>query len=367
MKVMNRFRGFQTGLPGVSVDASTREADAVSLQRIDEAGALPRPSNVGTSYVEQEYRSLAEEQELSWPAEGERAARPHQVSARGLDPKAGALETLLAAQATEVREARADYQHAVRVLAPYVRREPGAKLRYWICWIVLWLGDTSGVWSAAVTNGDVVFIAFGIALASGLAAASAGLFGAELKYLRMARTRQRDPETLSKDEQRYQRLFAGKDDGLSIVKLIGLLSLTVAVLLAVAIYNLRAAIEGSAAGLTFGLLAAVTAIGSGLLGYASADEIADHIATCAKRVRRADTYYRKLASSSALKKRAQAEEQARSIREEYQLRGQAAGKRLESLAFRILRRNPQVAGHGYPAGEPTGIVGRRPRRRNGVA
>jgi hypothetical protein len=344
-----------------------READAVSLPRLDQVGAQPRPSGVGTSYVEQEYQALADEQELSWPATGEQEARPHQVGARGLDGRAAGTETLLTHQETEVREARADYQHAARVLAPYVRREPGAKLRYWLAWVVLVLGDTSGVWSAAVTNGDVVYIAFGIALAAGLAAGCAGLVGAELKYIRMARTRQRDPESLSQDEQRYQRLFVGKDLGLSIVKLVGLFSLAVTLLLAVAIYTLRTGIEGSAAGLTYGLLSAVTAIGSGLLSYSAADEVADHIAACVKRIRLADKYYLKLAGSGATRRRARADETARSIHQEHQLRAQAAGKRVESLSWRVQRRNPQVYGHGFPTGEQSGVIGRRSRRNGGAA
>lgn len=367
MSVADLFRGLGTASPDATVNAWVQEADAISLPRLDEVGGHPRPSSFGTSYVEQEYRCLADEQEVSWPAKGESEARPHKVAARSLDHQAAAVAALLTHQEIEVRESRADYQHAVRVLAPYVRREPGAKLRYWFCWIVLWFGDTAGVWSAAVTNGDVVYIAFGIALASGLAAACAGLIGAELKYIRMARARQRDPESLSKDEQRYQRLFDGKDMGLPIVKLISLLSLTVATLLAVAIYNLRAGIEGSGSGLTFGLLAAATAIGSGLLSYAAADEVADQIAAHAKRVRKADKYYLKLARSSALKTRAQADETARSIHQEHDLRGQAASKRVESLSWRVQRRNPQVFGHGFPAGEQSGVIGRRTRRNGGVA
>lgn len=364
--VSMKLRGLGAISPEDTADRWMQEADAISLPRLDEVGGHPRPSGIGASYIEQEYRCLSDEQELSWPAKGEHAARPYQTAARGLDEKAAGVETLLAHQETEMREARADYQHATRVLAPYVRREPGAKLRYWFCWMILWFGDTAGVWSTAVTNGDVVYIAFGIALASGLAAACAGLVGAELKYIRMARARQREPESLSKDELRYQRLFVGKDPGLSIVRLVGLSSLTVAVLLAVAIYNLRAGIEGSSSGLTFGLLAATTAIGSGLLSYSAADEIADHLAACAKRVRKADKYYLKLAGSSTLKTRAQADETARSIHQEHQLQARAAGRHMESLSWRAQRRNPQIFGHGLPAGEPSGVIGRRARQNGGA-
>ncbi|MCA1705337.1 MAG: hypothetical protein LC808_19600, partial [Actinobacteria bacterium] len=250
-----------------AAEAWTREADAVSLPRLDEVGGHPRPSGIGVTYAEQEYLALAEEQELIWPAEGEREARPFQVRARGLDSAGAATEFLLGESETEVRQAHADYQHAARVLTPYVRREPGAKLRYWLCWPLLILGDMAGVWSAAVVLGDIPEIAFWQALASGLAAGCAGLVGSELKDMRMAWARRRDLETLSDDERRYQRLFSGSDGGVGLVKLIGLLSITVVALLAVGIFALRSGIEGGLSGVTFGLLAAATAMGSGLLGY----------------------------------------------------------------------------------------------------
>jgi len=144
-----------------TVDAWTRQADAVVLPRLDEVGGHPRPSGIGVSYAEQEYQALADEQESAWPAEGERAARRHQVRARGYDCASEGTAFLLGESEQDVREAHADYRHAARVLMPYVRREPGAKLRYWLCWPILWLGDTAGVWSAAVTNGEIVYIAFG--------------------------------------------------------------------------------------------------------------------------------------------------------------------------------------------------------------
>jgi hypothetical protein len=345
-------------------DTWTRDADAISVPRIDESGATPRPTEIGPgqSYPEYEYQALADEQQQLWPAEGEREARPFQVRASGLERPTEAVDYLLIQNKKEVQEAQADYQHAAKVLTPYVRREPGAKLRYWICWVVLWFGDTAGVWSAAITNGDTPYTAFGQAFAAGLAAVCAGLVGAELKDLRMARARRRDPDSLTEDEKRYQRLFTGGDQGVGFVKLIGFLSAMVVALLAVGIFSLRSGIEGSASGLTFGLLAAATAIGSLLLGYSAADEVADLLATTIKRVRRAERRHLKLAAATAPKVGAETTETARSIQAEYTLRGQAASKRVESLSWRVLRRNPQVFGHGFPAGEHGGVIGRRARR-----
>lgn len=352
-------------LPGSSaraLDAWRREADAVTLPRVDEVSAQPRPANVGPTYAEQEYHSLADEQRLIWPAEGERTARPHEVRARGLDQAAAAMASLLAESAAAVRQAHADYQHAAQLLSPYVRREPAAKLRYWICWPLLWFGDTAGVWSAAITNGDIPSVAFGQACAAGLAAACAGLVGSELKALRMARARRRDPKSLTEDEQRYRHLFTDTDGGRGVVALVGLLSLTVVALLGVGIFVLRSSIEGAAAGLTFGLLAAATAIGSALLNYAAADQVADLLAAMAKRATRAEKRYLALATAALPKMQAEAEATARSIQAEYRLRGQAAGRRFESLAWRVQRRNPHVLGHGYPTGEQSGVIGRRVRR-----
>lgn len=356
---------FRTPLRAAARDIAdewTREADALVLPRLDEVGAQPRPSGFGTSYVEEEYYARAEEQKPAWSAEGDRAARAYQARARGLDRPTEAIDAVLVDTLKEVQQAHAAHQDMARVLMPYVRREPIAKWRYWICWVVLWFGDTAGVWSAAITGGDIPYVAFGQACATGLAAACAGLVGSELKDLRMARARQRDAESLTDDEQRYRHLFTASDKGIEIVKLVGLLSLTVVVLLGVGIFALRSSIEGSASGLTFGLLAAATAIGSTLLGYSTADEVADLLARAAMRVARAERRHLKLAAATPPKVRAEADETARSILDEHQLHGQAAAKEMESLAWRVQRRNPQVFGHGFPAGDQGGVIGRRARR-----
>lgn len=349
-----------TGTSENSADAWTQEADAIALPRLDEVDGHVRPTNMGNTYAEHEYDAQADEQEASWSAESERAARPFQVHARGRDTSADANLFLLQQHEEEVRAAHKDHQHAARVLQPYVRREPGAKLRYWVVWMLLALGDAAGVLAAAIVLGEVPVVAAGQALSSGLAAACAGLIGAELKHLQLARARERDTEKLSEDEQRYRRLFSGPA-GIGTVRLVAGLSFLVVLLMAIAVFALRTSVEGSAAGLTFGLLAAVTALGSALLSYASADEVADLLATTAKRVRRAEKHHQALASTGAIRSRSETDEAARSLHTEGQHRGQAARRRMGALGWRVQRRNPQVLGHGFPAGEQTGIVGRRLR------
>lgn len=345
-----------------SVDNWAAEADRVTLPRLADVGAHTRPAQLGTTYAEHEYAALADEQEAAWSATGEDAARRHAASAAGLEAPAAASTFLLAEAGKEVVAAHEDRKHATKVLAPYVRRGPGEKVRYWIAWIVLVLGDTGGVWSAAVVNGDVPLIAFFQALASGLAAACSGLVGAELKDMRVARVRRRDPDSLTEDERRYQRFFTSSNDGVGIVKLTGGLSLLVVALIAVGIFALRAAIEGSISGLTFGLLAAATALGSGLLAYAASDDVADLLATMGKRVTHAEKRYLALANHKAAVGKAVHAATAGSIQAEAKQRGEAAARRVESLGWRVQRNNPGALGHGFAPGESRGAIGWRARR-----
>lgn len=349
----------------MSQDAWGRAADAVSLTPVDEASAQPRPLGLGRTYAEEEFRALGEQQTLLWPADGERATRSHRVREHGLAALVAETSFLLVESRRAVQQVLADHQHAVRTLSPYVRRGPGAKWRYGLGWPLLVAGDTAGVWSAAVIHGDLPSAAFGQALAAGLSAACAGLLGSELKDSQSATQRQREPETLTDDERRYSWLFSGRRGGRAIVRLIGFVSVLVAALVAVGIGTLRSSVEGSAAGLTFGLLAGATALASGLLGYSAADQVADLLAASAKRARRVEQHHLRLAASLPARQRAEAGEAARSLQAEYQLRGQAASKRMESLAWRTQWRNPQVVGHGYPLGDVGGAIGRRVRRGDG--
>jgi hypothetical protein len=149
--------------------------------------------------------------------------------------------------------------------------------------------------------------------------------------------------------------------GVGLTGLVGAASLAVVLLLAFGISTLRGSVEGGAAGVTFGLLAAATALGSFLLGYSAGDEVADLLTAMGKRARQAERRYLKVAGSKAVQRRAEAEEAARSIQTEFMLRGQAAAWRVESLSWRIQRNNAQIFGHGFPAEDH--VVGRRDRQR----
>jgi uncharacterized membrane protein len=335
------------------------ETDAVSLQRIDEAHGVGRPGGLGVTYAEQEFDQLGREQETSWPAQGERAARPARIQAAHTEPAATAAAFLLEQHQSEVREAADQHQHATRTLQPYVHRAPSDIWRYLITWVVLGLGDTAGVWGAAIWLGEVPSIALGQALACGFAAITAGLAGGELGNYRRAQTRQRDLESLSEDERRYWPLFAGSKTPPRLVAVVGG---AIVVLVAVAIFALRTTTEGLMAGLTFGALGAATALGSFVSCYVHADDVADLLASYRKRHLSAMRRHRHLAGAHALAQMAAASVEAESVVREHELRGEAASLRVGALKFRMLRRNPQVVGHGVNTDlEAHGLIGRRNR------
>lgn len=341
-----------------------QQTDAISLQRIDEARGLERPTELGPTYAEQEFEALAREQEMSWPAEGEAAARAARIRAARRSPAATADAFLLNQHEAEVRGAAEQHLHASQTLRPYVRRSPTDHWRYRLTWLVLGLGDMAGVWGAAIWLGEIPLVALGQAIACGFAAVTAGLAGGELSNHRRAQARHRDQGSLSPDEARYLPLFVGSP---ARPRLAAWLGTGIVVLVAMAVFALRTSTEGLMAGLTFGALAGATALGSFVNCYVHADEVADLLDGYRARYLTAIRRHRRLAGARRIATVAAASAEAASLVREHQERGQAAGLRVGAAKFRMLRRNPQVVGHGSPTGlDAHGLVGRR-HRTDGVA
>lgn len=344
-----------------STEQALIEADSIALQRIDEASATPRPSTIGRTYVEDEYAAQGDEQEQLFTAEGENHARPHAVRAQGLAASAGEAAYLATQHRGLVQQAQEQYQHAARTLTVFTRRDRFAVVRYVTVWLVLVLGDTAGVLGAAITLGEIPLVALGQALATGFAAVTAGQAGADLKDLRMARQRQRDPDELTEDEQHYRQLFTGLEAGVSIMKMVGWTSLTIVLIVTAGIFSLRLAVEGMVAGAAFGALAAATALASFISTYGYTDDVSDLLRTIERNYRKAVREHTKLDGAQATRQLAEASETARSVRAEYAHRGLAARARIKALCQRVLRNNPGVVGHGPVAEEPD-VIGRRVRR-----
>lgn len=334
------------------------ESDA-GMRQTDEPAGHGRPGNLGDTYDELKFDALGNQQVKEWSADGVAASRPAQVRKHKSDGAASATTYVVGENQETVSEAKNAYLHAAKTLMPFVRRSPHDHIRYVLGWLLLGLGDTAGVWGAAIWLGEVPYVALGQAVATGFAAVTAGLVGSELQDFRQSRLRQRSTESLSEDLQRYQRLFVGPDSGRSITKIVVSISATIVVLIAVAVFALRAGTEGLLAGFTFGGLAAATALGSFISSYAHADEVADLIATFYKTYRRALRFHVRLASASVLSRNAGAVGEVDSILREYEARGDAARQKVIALKYRMLGRNPQVVGHGEAV--PETVIGRRSR------
>jgi hypothetical protein len=329
------------------------QADTITIARIDEASAEPRPSEIGETYVEQEYDRLSEEQESAWEAEGERAAREPSIRAEGLAPSAQAAADLVEGNKEVLDTKRAFALLTRKVLFKYRRREPGAKKWYLFRFFVLLLGDVAGIAGAAILRGEIVYLAIIQAAAAGTSAVTAGVVGADVRELQQARRRRRDLDDLSDDEREFAHFFQGPNAGDVVVRAIVLVAVTITLLVAVGIFALRASVDGALGGFIFGLLAAAICLASALNSWAYADEVADQIDTVESDYSRELNRHKKLASDPDLRAYNQAAEETRSIKAEFEARGVAAGLRYLALKFRVLRQNPGVFGHG-PAVTPPG-------------
>lgn len=335
-----------SGPPATAVDQLVAETDGISLQRIDEAALVIRPSNLGVTHGEREFDALGAEQAAAWPAEAQVASRPPRVAAARVKLSAEEAGVAVEAQRKDLESIRSLKDHAFQTLLPFVRRSPHDDVRYWLSWLGLGLGDTAGVWGAAISLGEIPELALGQALATGLAAVTAGLAGAELRLLAHSKSRQRDPDSLTEDERRYRRLFEGADSEKSMTKLAAFTALMVGVLVTGSIFALRAPTEGGLAGIAFGCMALATALASFISSYIHADEVADLLATYDRRYRVALKRHSRASKARPIGRYAEANAAAASIEREYAHRGDAATRKVEACKHRMLRRNPQVVGHG---------------------
>lgn len=331
------------------------------MQQVDEVNAVAASSKVGSWWLIQKWDAFGREQVHLSLAERALTARPYEAKAAELSPRIDAYEVLKAQLLTRLDRAASRYEHAVCTLIVLTRRDRSAWYRYVIGLVVLVLGDTAGILGAAVSLGEYPIVALGQALAVGFAGVASGHLGSDVKDLRLARQRQRDPDSLSSDEERYRHLFAGVEAGVSIIKLVGCLSLTIVVVIAGGIFTLRMSVEGAASGTAFAAMAGATALGSFLSSYAYADDVADLLDSLGRQYSKALSEYRCLVDNPAFGMKAEAVALAASVREEVTHRGLAAQEHMTALGKLALSRNPGVAGHGEPPQIKPSNTGRRLR------
>ncbi|WP_415137464.1 hypothetical protein [Microbacterium sp.] len=343
---------------------SEAEAAEVALQRIDEAAAVPRPSSIGSTYLELEREELELEQPEQFTALGIETARPLRAEAAGLALAAEAGRRLLDGHLPILTAAEERLVATTVVLSPHRRRAPKAKRWHYLAKTAFLCGDLAGVASAAIWLGEYPEIAVVMAIAAAAATVTAGLSGAEVRDLRARERRARPLDTLTEQERPFAPLFTAPDTGWPFVKALLWVSGAVASMIAVSVFALRASIEDPLAGAVFGGIAMAVAAASWIESYMYADEAADLIETAEADYARALARHQQLAGASAWRHRETVLAEAESVTAEHDHRGEAARRHLRALRFGVLRRNPQVVGHG-PAAEHTAI-GQTTRRGGGA-
>lgn len=357
---MGRSGIWRVGSPRSALDEALADADSSILQRIDEASAVPAPGTVRETWLEKGYDAATLEQEHLYVAEAERATRRAAVEANGRQSAAEEAEFALGLNRTSLQAAQQHKDATALALGPYRRRAPHAGAWYGGRWTGLVIGDIAGITGAAVLYGEIPALALMQAVATGVAAVTAGVVGEDIKHLRLARQRQRPADQLSDAERPFADFFSGGEAGRPTSRAMVKVAAGIIVLVAAGIFTLRTGVEGTLSGVVFGALAAAIACASLLSSYVYADDIADAIEAADANYRRELRRHAKLAEAFPLEARARAEELARSLHAEHDALGRAAMAKVRVLKFRALRANPGVVGHG-PGADPGMVIGRRSR------
>lgn len=350
--------------PEVGAYEADTQAEAIALPRVDEAGAVARPTHIGPFYVETEYAELEAEQPPLFDAAGLEAARASEAEAAELAPAARGDERLLSGHLAILVETEQRMVCTRDALASFRRRPPKAKTWHYAAKTAFVGGDLAGIATAAIWMGEIPAIAVVMATSAAVATVTAGLSGTELRHVRDRARLALPIDDLAETQKPFAHLFTAPDSGWPHVRSLLYVSGAVAGCVAVSIGALRMAIEEPIVGLVFGGIAAAIAAASWIESFMYADAIADLIDNADADYERELTRHQRLSGAPAWKGREKALAEAASLTREYTHRGSAAAHHLRALKARILRSNPGVAGHG-PAAEPTAI-GQTTRRSGGA-
>lgn len=334
-----------------TADAIER-ADGINYLPLDEATAVARPATLKAGWHELEFDQLVAEQKPLWTALGEKVARPFTVLAAKWKCRSEVANRQIDVQQDELDKAKADLDLHNDALQGHTRREPHAKAMYLLRWGLLLLGDIAGIAGAAILLGEIVDLAVLQAVASAIAAVTAGIVGNDIRDARLARRRERDLTTLPNEHRKFAWVFSGADIGEKIVTAIILVGVTITLLIIGGIFALRAGVEGSLGGVVFGCLAGAICLASALNTYHYADEIADLLDHAYERYLRSSRRLAKLSNSKAIATYDAATAEATSIKIEHAERGAAGALKIAALKHGVSRQNPAVMGHGPAADAP---------------
>ncbi|WP_280407089.1 hypothetical protein, partial [Nocardia brasiliensis] len=255
------------------------------------------------------------------------------------------------------RGARVRYARLSALLGPFAKRRSGSRWGYFLCLVLLLLGDIAGLGGAAISYGELPALALMQATSASLATVLAGVAGAEAKYVKHAQERRNEDGTLTPELEPYRALLLGPLAGRKYVVLASSVAALIALFVSVGIFALRAVIEGQTSGYVFGGLAIGIALGSWINSFRYADAVADKIDAARQDYRREVRAHARLARSRPLALAERSLEQARLIRLQHKLEGEAAHAQVMAAKNLALQQNPGVVGHGPAASE----IGRKPR------
>lgn len=350
------------GATAAAAEAEAR-AEQVNLPRIDEAAAIARPSSIGETYSELENQALEDEQPEQFAAAGIEAGRASSIQAAGLALSAKTAAEILSGHAAILAASERRLLDTDAALAPFRRRPPKAERWHYAAKFAFLLGDVTGISSAAIMLGEVPGIAVVMAISAAAATVAAGLSGTEVRDVRNRERRARSADLLTEQQRPFAHLFETPDHGWPFARALCWISASVAATIGCAIFALRATVDDPLVGVVFGGIAASIAAASWVESYMYADDIADLIAHAESDYQRVAERHQSLAGAAPWKHREEALAETDSITREHDKRGVAARLHLRSLRYGILRRNPQVVGHG-PASEP--IATHQTARRGGA-
>lgn len=316
-----------------------------------EAQAIPRPATVGTFYLEEEFDYRGRQQFDLNVAEGEQAALSTSSLAAGLETARAESLHLVKTNRPMVDTALQHYLKVKGVLSPLAVRQgssTGYTLRLW----GLLVGDIAGLGGSAVAYGELPALALVQAASAGVATITAGLSGAQMRMLSLAKERRFDEDEISPELRPYLPVLIGAGRSSKFVMAVTAVSAVIALFIAVGIFSLRSGIEGLAAGITFGALAIAIACASWVNSYVHADPVADIIEGARRGYAREQRAHRRLTLSPWLVLAERAIERAKVIRRKHQELGHAAIAYFHALKHQVLSENPSVVGHGYEAAPP---------------
>ncbi|MBF6546957.1 hypothetical protein [Nocardia brasiliensis] len=351
---IERLKRFAGSDSSALLEAKAKQARIIPIQ---EAVAVPRPTTVSEFYLEKEFDDLGVEQLRIHTAAGEQAAIAPASTAAGLEPIRQADQHLIGANWPLVIAARERYARLAALLGPFAKRRNGCRWGYFLCLVLLLLGDIAGLGGAAILYGEVPQLALMQAMSASVATVLAGTVGSEYKYLKQADERRNKDGMLPAELEPYRALLLGPLTGQKYVMVASAVAGLIALFVAVGIFALRATIEGQIAGYVFGALAVGIALGSWINSFRYADAVADKIEAARQDYRREVRAHARLARSRQLKLAEHSLEQARLIRLQHKLEGEAAHAQVMAAKNLALQQNPGVVGHGPAAAE----IGRKPR------